>query len=305
MPLRKPPRACLARCALFCLTLASPVSLPLDLRAHDTFFRVASHEVSPEDEVEVSVFHGTFDESVMRLDADHVERLFLVGPHGETELGTASWEQRPFDSRIGGLRESLRATLGGIDRRLTSRFRVAVPQEGTFVVGMSLHPAGAAMNPEVFAAYLAEQGLQDEPVARLAPTDPHAIITERWRKYVKLVLQSGATRTDEVLRPLGLFVEFVPLAHPGSIGPGDELPLRLLRDGRPLPDQVVIVGRAKPAFRDPPPHLRLRSDAEGRVVVPIDDEGVWWLGFVSITPAPEGDEVDWESHWATLTFSIP
>ena len=51
--------------------------------------------------------------------------------------------------------------------------------------------------------------------------------------------------------------------------------------------------------------LRRLSRLLRRTVRAVDDAGVWWLSFVSINPAPPGDDVQWESHWATLTFYTP
>ncbi len=275
------------------------------LHGHDTFLRVARHRIDAGDTVEARVFHGTFDESVMRLDATHVERLFLAGPAGGRDIGTGGWKQEGFRSRPWGKWQAARAWAGAIDERLTSHFDVTLPREGSYIVALSLNAAGAAMTPDVFNKYLAEQGLHDEPVGRHGITDPDAIITERWFKHVKLLLQAGGKRTANVTGPVGLVVEFVPLTHPAEAQPGEALEFLLLLRGQPLAEQPVVVGRAKPAFRAAPPHVILRSNAGGRVAVPIDDTGVWWLSFVHIARAPAGDEMMWESHWATLTFEIP
>ncbi|MGH8018427.1 MAG: DUF4198 domain-containing protein [Opitutaceae bacterium] len=293
------------RLARAVVILATSGLQPGLLHAHDTFFRVDDYQVDAGDTVEVRVFHGTFDESVMRIETAHVERLFLAGPKGESDIGTSGWKQEGFGSRPWGKWQALRAWAGAIDERLTSHFEVTLPQEGSYMIAMSLEPAGAAMAPEVFNKYLAEQGLQNEPVARHGIINPNAIITERWRKYVKLLLQAGDERTANVTEPAGLVVEFVPLTHPAETKAGETLEFQLLLRGQPLAGQPVVAGREKPAFGDAPPHVFLRSNAGGRVSVPIDDSGVWWLSFTHIARAHPRDEMMWNSHWATLTFEIP
>jgi uncharacterized GH25 family protein len=199
----------------------------------------------------------------------------------------------------------LRSFCGLIDKRLTSHFSVTPPAEGTYVVAMVLNPGGAAMNPDVFHAYLEEHGLEGEPIARHGITDANAIITERYTKYVKLILQAGKTRTGTAMAPSGLSAELVPLTHPLEVRPGGTLGFQLLLGGAPLAGQPVIVGRPQPRFGlGEKVRIGLRSDERGRVEVAIDETGVWWLSFVHLVPAPPGDEVAYESQWATLSFEI-
>jgi len=297
----------LPRCGLFQFAVLFGFTLQpsTPVVAHDTFFRVPNHHVAVGEPVEVSVFHGTFDESVLRIDTDHVEKLVFIGPGIRQDIGTSNWVQVDFGSRPWVKWQALRASLGFIDKRLTSHFSVMPPVEGSYVVAMSLNPAGAAMAPEVFDKYLREQGLQDEAVARHGIAAPNAIITERWLKYVKLFLQAGKSLTPEVTRPAGLVVEFVPLTHPAEARPGDTVVFQLLYRGKPLPDQPVIVGRPTPAFGEAVTHDYSRSDDKGLISVPIDEHGVWWLSFVHIIPLEDDPEFAWESRWATLTFEIP
>ena len=48
-----------------------------------------------------------------------------------------------------------------------------------------------------------------------------------------------------------------------------------------------------------------RTNADGRVLVPLDRPGEWLVKAVHIIETPADDTVaDWESFWASLTFAI-
>jgi uncharacterized GH25 family protein len=49
----------------------------------------------------------------------------------------------------------------------------------------------------------------------------------------------------------------------------------------------------------------IRTDAAGRVRVPLSRSGVWLVKAVHMIPAPAGADADWESIWASLTFELP
>lgn len=300
--LPRPCRSCASAAFAVSLLLAAITGR---LHGHDTFLRADDHEVGVGDAVEVFVFHGTFDESVLMLGRDMVHGILLSAPAGVRDLGYADWSEMGHPGRPWAKWQAVRRYFGAIDRRLTSRFQVNLESEGTHIIGLQLNPGGAAMSPQTFLNYLHEVGLEEEPVAETSFPDSNAIITERYRKYTKILIQAGRARSPNASQPIGHEVEIVPLVHPSDVRPGGGLGVQLLFKHQPLPGQVLLAGRpARALGRDPFPRQRLRSDSQGRVEVPIDRAGVWWLSFVHLVPAPPGDEVAYDSQWATLTLEI-
>ena len=78
------------------------------------------------------------------------------------------------------------------------------------------------------------------------------------------------------------------------------LPVTLLWQGEPIGDiQISIFQNNGQITR-----TTTRTDAEGRAMVSLDGGGVFLLSAVHLqAAAPEG-EVEWESHWASLTFEV-
>ncbi|HMC15773.1 MAG TPA: hypothetical protein VKI18_09085, partial [Albitalea sp.] len=58
------------------------------------------------------------------------------------------------------------------------------------------------------------------------------------------------------------------------------------------------------AGADPNAKIALRSDADGRVLLPLSHVGAWMIKAVHMRPAPAGSGADWESLWASLSFEV-
>jgi hypothetical protein len=55
----------------------------------------------------------------------------------------------------------------------------------------------------------------------------------------------------------------------------------------------------------PSRQVAARTDAQGRVRLPLGGSGVWLVKAVHMIAAPAGSGADWESFWASLTFALP
>ena len=100
---------------------------------------------------------------------------------------------------------------------------------------------------------------------------------------------------------LGCPLELIPQADPYSALPAGGFPLLLLKEGQPLPNALVSARRQD----QPLERLTARTDAAGRVRLPLRGPGRWLLNAVFIRPAASGEPATWESFWASLTFEIP
>ena len=82
---------------------------------------------------------------------------------------------------------------------------------------------------------------------------------------------------------------------------GARLTVRLLYQGRPLAGALVM---ALDAIDAQTPQ-KVRSDAQGRASFTLPRAGAWLIKAVHMIPAPRDASADWESFWASLTFSLP
>ena len=90
--------------------------------------------------------------------------------------------------------------------------------------------------------------------------------------------------------------EIVPEQDPTALASGDRFTVRLLKDGKPLPDFPVglVAEKSKNGSIQ-------KTDAQGRVSVQLDRAG-WWLVRATHIERSANPDLDWESHFTTLTF---
>jgi hypothetical protein len=156
-----------------------------------------------------------------------------------------------------------------------------------------------------FNLYLKAEGLDRVLTARNGSLVPGR---ERYRRCAKAWLagREGARATDSV----GLPLELVPAATPGA---APELSIRVLWGGRPLAGALVKAWRTtlspeglpRPAFDRDSVQVAWqgRSNADGRVTIPVRDGGEWLVSTVHMERCPDLRQADWESTWASLTFA--
>jgi hypothetical protein len=158
-----------------------------------------------------------------------------------------------------------------------------------------------------FNDYLRAEGLDDPLAARKGNDSPGR---ERYRRCAKAWLAgSDAARATAVV---GLPLELVPEAAPGST---PALRVRALWNGRPLAGALVkawrtslaVDGLARPVFDRDSVNVAWqgRSDAAGVVTIPVREAGEWLVSVVHMEACREREIADWESTWASLTFSGP
>lgn len=151
-----------------------------------------------------------------------------------------------------------------------------------------------------FAAYLDLEGLNAMADRHVARGLPRANIREVYSRCAKLlVVVAGAAEGQDRLSGL-MPLELVVESQPVTWQPGAEMVLRLYLQGQPLADtQITAISRAQSERR-----MAVRTDADGRARIRIDDAGPWLFNAVHMMEPAEQADADWESLWASLTLAI-
>lgn len=254
--------------------------------AHDLFLELARHRLDPNSAAAVALVNGTFGVSDNVITRDRMIDVSIVGPGRERLHPPATaWRDRDETSWLD-------FTTGG---------------PGTYVLGVSTRPRVIELDAEAFHDYLRHDGVLDVLEQRERDGLLGEGVRERYSKHVKAVAQCGVERTDAFLSELGYPIEIVPLDHPDALAAGDELRLRVLKDGAPLRGQLVYASHVEyHEHDDGGAHVEAfsgRTDDDGVVAIPVDATGRWYARLIHMTEAPEED-VDYESLWATLTFEV-
>jgi nickel transport protein len=100
-------------------------------------------------------------------------------------------------------------------------------------------------------------------------------------------------------KPVGHKLEIVPLANPVKLKVGDMLPMQVLFEGKPLAGAILKADYVNDANMKSG-----KTDAEGKVTLPVRNDGLNVIGVSYSNPVANSAEIDRESLFATLSFVI-
>lgn len=261
--------------ALFVVALvAAPPFAAAPARAHDFWIEPSTFKPMQGSIVAVHLWVGqNFAGDPVPRQSGAIEQFFVRQNGTDADIGGANHIDPAGLFRVGG------DTTAAIGYRST---------------GSDIElPAGK------FDDYLRQYGLDAVVAERARRGETHRPGRERFFRYAKALL-TGARADATAVRPLGFAYEIVPRDDPTVPLAG---PLRgtILYDGKPLAGALV-----EALWRDDPSiKLSMRSDAQGAFAFALPRPGVWLIKSVHMVRAGFFANVDWHSHWASLTCEVP
>jgi uncharacterized GH25 family protein len=176
--------------------------------------------------------------------------------------------------------------------------RVATP--GLLIVGYRSNPSAVELTADKFNQYLKDEGLDAIAALRARRNETGAKAHELFARCAKSLVLSGSPAEAQGDRRLGFTLELVAERNPYAIRAGEELPVRLTYENRPLAGSLVVaINRLNPSEK-----LAARTDNNGRVRFHLRSGGMWLVKAVHMLPAPAGSNAEWTSYWASLTFEL-
>jgi hypothetical protein len=252
------------------------------LMAHDLFIKLDSYFVEPDSTVTIPILNGTFEHSENSITYDRLLDVSIAAGGKRHNPTTDSWSAG--------------------EGKNTTHLTVTTGSAGTYVIGVSTRHRDFALSAADFNEYLEHDGIPDVLEARSRDGELEKDVRERYGKHVKAVVQVGHERSDDYKVHLGYPAEIVPLVNPYAMSVGEEIVAQCLVDGRPVSGQLVIVGGESAdgvvAERSG------RTDESGKIGFAIDRPGRWYIKFINMVKPESSPDVDYESKWATLTFSV-
>ena len=171
---------------------------------------------------------------------------------------------------------------------------------GLLIVGYHSNPSAVELTAAKFNQYLKDEGLDAIAALRARRQETGAVAHEIFSRCAKSLILSGRAKKGQRDRALGFPLELVAERNPYAIRAGQDLPVRLTYQNRPLAGALVIAMNR----RNPAEKLTARTDNDGRVRLPLGAGGMWLVKAVHMIPAT-GSNAEWESFWASLTFEVP
>jgi Domain of unknown function (DUF4198) len=178
---------------------------------------------------------------------------------------------------------------------------VMVAAPGLQVLGYRSGNSFVALEAPKYEDYLREEGLERIVEERARRGESQKPSRELFSRCAKALLFAGPGRPTGDDRDLGLPLELRAEKNPYGLRSGDELPLLLTFEHRPLEGALVAaVPRGLAQER-----LSQRTDKNGRVRLRLMRDGAWLIKAVHMVPASADSGADWQSLWASLTFEMP
>lgn len=255
--------------ALICLAASAAL-------AHDTWILPASGSVRPGSALSFDITSGmAFPALDHAIAADR--------------LAAASFRLRGKTSEI------LSLAVGAHALKLTA----TLGENGIAAVWAESRPRFIELTPKQVDEYLEEIGATDTVGREWKGRGTGAKWRENYTKYVKTFVRVGEQGQDSSWKePVGMAFEIVPEQDPTALTSGGRFTVRLLKDKKPLPDFPVGLFAAKVR------HGTIqKTDAQGRVSFQVDHTG-WWLLRATHIERSAKPNLDWESHFTTLTVVV-
>ncbi len=263
------------------------------LSAHTMFLKLDSFFLEPHSTGVVALLNGEFDESQSLITRDRMLDVSVVGPGGVAHPPESAWED---------------ASVWNPDSPDTAMLTFETGEPGTYLIGVSTAPRSIALTAEEFNDYLAHDGLLDTIERRKASGMMDDDAVESYSKHVKALVQVGSARSAEWATELGYPVEFIPLENPYELSVGDELRLRLLRDGEPVGNHLVYASHegyhGHEAAGEHVEAVTTRTNGDGEATIPLSGSGRWYVRTIHMVETANEPDLDFVSHWATLTFEM-
>ena len=173
---------------------------------------------------------------------------------------------------------------------------VRIEAPGMQVVAYRSLDSSIAIEPAKFEDYLKEEGLEKISKIRSQRGETQKPAKELFSRCAKALLEAGDAAGKD--KAVGLTLELVAEKNPYALAAGDELPVLLLLDGKPLAGALV----QGLLHGDPSVKVSARTDRSGRTRLRLAKAGFWLIKAVEMQAAPAGADADWKSLWASLTF---
>ena len=185
--------------------------------SHVMYLKLDNYFLEPNTSATIQLFNGTFEKSENVIDRDRMLDASLMGNGERIKVEDSQWAEK--------------------DSITILNFNTG--NEGTWVAGISTAPRSIEMDAKAFNDYLEHEGIADMLESRSENGTLDSAAVEKYSKHVKTIFQVGSKRTDDWQKALGYPIEFVPLENPYDLNTGDSIRVKLLRNGKPLSDQLV------------------------------------------------------------------
>jgi uncharacterized GH25 family protein len=132
---------------------------------------------------------------------------------------------------------------------------------------------------------------------------PEALRCVRSVKFAKAVVNLGGAK-GEVSQPVGQTLEVVPLVNPAGLKAGQDLPVLVLFEGKPLPKAPIFATFAGFSSQKNTFAFAAKTDKQGKALVRLWHPGQWLVAAKHELPFADKAKCDKHLYAASLTFEL-
>jgi hypothetical protein len=211
--------------------------------------------------------------------------------------------------------KDLRPLLPPPSRGAIPTLNLPLPSPGSYLLAFDSQPNQISLASGAFHAYLHDEGLDFIKTQREAAGTAEKPGRERYRRHVKTLIRTensvnsgaanastAAATTDKTyVTRTGQQLEIVPSNDPLLMKPGETLGVQVLFDDKPLTGALL---KAWNKQQGQTLIIRARTSADGRASFNLPYAGGWMISVVHMVPSKGVKDIDWDSHWGNLSFSL-
>ena len=157
--------------------------------------------------------------------------------------------------------------------------------------------------------YLEYEGLDEVAQHYRQNGFPQSGLRETYQRCARALIwgvppsATSLAKADQQDRPSNMPLELISLDNPFTIA-SDMLKLQLLYLADPIANIQVRVFYRAAGQKDRVVEKIARTDQHGTVTLPRFGPGDYLFNAVHLVPPPPGHQAEWQSYWASLTFTL-
>lgn len=178
---------------------------------------------------------------------------------------------------------------------------IAPKRTGSHVIVMERDWSHIEIEAAKFNKYLKHEGLTAILEMRRTAGEDKDVGRERYRRYLKALIQVGDKSDQTYARKIGHRLEILPRTNPYTSNTGDRIAVSVLFEGKPLRGaRVAAYNRSG----DDTKTQEARTDDQGQVQFMLDRSGHWLIRLVHMQRCENVRGFEWESFWAAYSFQL-
>jgi uncharacterized GH25 family protein len=179
--------------------------------------------------------------------------------------------------------------------------RLAIYDEGTFMVNYLSTNKYIELEPAKFLEYLKEDGLTNAIEFRTAHKEEDSIGREYYQRSAKTIFQVGDKRNSVFKKNSHLPLDITPVQNPydSTLGKGENISVRILFKNKPLASQLIKIWHR---YNNQTEKIELVSDENGLIQFPFTRTGKWMVSTVKMERLENDPKAQWKSTWGSCTW---